>query len=137
MNPMLANNPYAQYQQAQVDTASPERLLLMLYDGAIRFGTMAKAAMDARDFATANRHCLNVQNILTEFMVTLKPEVDPVITQYLFDLYDYMHRRMIEANLSKDTGPIDEVLGHLKELRGAWAQAAINVATLKSTQATA
>lgn len=137
MNPMLAQNPYAQYQQAQIETAPPEQLLLMLYDGAIRFSNVAKKAIEDKDFQVANTHCMKVQNILTELIVTLDMEVGGELAQNLFDLYDYMNRLSMQANLQKDPGPIDEILTHLKELRMAWAQAAKNVGALKAAQATA
>ena len=137
MNPMLANNPYAQYQQTQIETAPPERLLLMLYDGAIRFGNTAKLAIQNKDTQGANNYCIKVQNILTELMVTLRMDVGGDIAQNLFDLYEYMIQRMVQANVNKDPQPVEEVVGHLKELREAWAQAAKNVAVLKSAQASA
>lgn len=137
MNPMLAQNPYAQYQQAQIETAPPEQLLLMLYDGAIRFCNVAKKAIEEKDFQLANAHCIKVQNILTELMVTLDMKLGGELAQNLFDLYDYMNRLSMQANIQKDSRPIDEILGHLKELRMAWAQAAKNVGALKAAQATA
>lgn len=137
MNPMLAQNPFAQYQQAQIETAPREQLLLMLYDGAIRFCNVAKKAIEDKDFSLANTHCIKVQNILTELMVTLDMEVGGEFAQNLFDLYDYMNRRTMEANMQKSAEPLDEILTHLKELRMAWAQAAKNVGALKAAQATA
>lgn len=137
MNPMLAQNPFAQYQQAQIETAPPEQLLLMLYDGAIRFSNVAKKAIEEKDFQLANAHCIKVQNILTELMVTLDMKVGGELAQNLFDLYDYMNRLSMQANIQKDSRPIDEILVHLKELRMAWAQAAKNVGALKAAQATA
>lgn len=137
MNPMLAQNPFAQYQQAQIETAPREQLLLMLYDGAIRFSNIAKKAIEDKDFSLANTHCIKVQNILTELMVTLDMEVGGEFAQNLFDLYDYMNRRTMEANMQKAAEPLDEILTHLKELRMAWAQAAKNVGALKAAQATA
>lgn len=137
MNPSMANNPYAQYQQTQIDTAPPERLLLMLYDGAIRFCHGAIKAMENRDPAAANNYCLKVQNILTELMVTLRMDVGGDLARNLFDLYEYMHGRMVQANVKKDPAIAKEVAGHLKELREAWTQAAKNVGMMKTAQATA
>lgn len=137
MNLAMANNPYAQYQQTQIDTAPPERLLLMLYDGAIRFSHGAIKAIQDRDVVAANTNCQKVQNILTELMVTLRMDVGGDIAKNLFDLYEYMRARTIQANVSKDPAPLQEVIVHLKELREAWAQAAKNVAMLKNAQASA
>lgn len=137
MNPMLANNPYAQYQQTQIETAPPERLLLMLYDGAIRFCNTAKKAMEDKDPKTANVYCIKVQNILNELMVTLRMDVGGDLPRNLFDLYEYMHHRTVTANVYKDPKPLEEVAAHLKDLREAWAQAAKNVGSMKTNQASA
>lgn len=137
MNPMLAQNSYSQYQQTQIDTASPERLLLMLYDGAIRFANVAKKALEDKDFSAANTHCLKVQNILNELMVTLDMKVGGELAQNLFDLYDFMTRQTVQANVSKNPEQLTGVLDILKELREAWMQAAKNVGALKTAQATA
>ncbi|HEY9900164.1 MAG TPA: flagellar export chaperone FliS [Pantanalinema sp.] len=137
MNTMLANNPYSQYQQTQVETASPERLLLMLYDGAIRFANTAKKALEDKDFNTANTNCLKVQNILNELMVTLDMKVGGELAKNLFDLYDFMTRQTVQANIGKNPQLLTGVLDILKELREAWMQAAKNVGALKTAQATA
>jgi flagellar protein FliS len=137
MNTMLANNPYSQYQQTQIETASPERLLLMLYDGAIRFANTAKKALEDKDFNAANANCLKVQNILNELMVTLDMKVGGELAKNLFDLYDFMTRQTVQANMSKNPQLLTGVLDILKELRDAWMQAAKNVGALKTAQATA
>ncbi|MNL44910.1 Flagellar protein FliS [compost metagenome] len=137
MNQMLANNPYSQYQQTQVETASPERLLLMLYDGAIRFANVAMKALEDKDFSTSNTNCLKVQNILNELMVTLDMKVGGELAKNLFDLYDFMTRETVEANISKNARRLEGVIEIFKELREAWMQAAKNVGALKTSQAIA
>lgn len=137
MNQMLANNPYAQYQQTQIETASPERLLLMLYDGAIRFANVAKKAIEDKDFHTASTHCIKVQSILNELMITLDMKVGGEIAQNLFDLYDFMSRETVAANVGKNARRLEGVIEIFKELREAWMQAAKNVGALKTAQATA
>jgi flagellar protein FliS len=137
MNPMMAKNPFAQYQQTQFETAPPERLLLMLYDGAIRFCMVARKAILENDPKTANTHCIKVQNILQELMVTLRMDVGGDLARNLFDLYEYLSHRTMLANVHKQVEPLDEVVVHLKELREAWAQASRNVGTLKAAQASA
>lgn len=138
MNPMLGMaNPYAQYQQTQFETASPERLLLMLFDGAIRFCNTARKGIAEKDYELGHNYCVKVQAILTELMVTLRMDVAGDLGQNLFDLYEYLHHRMMQANVKKDVEIIDEVTAHLKDLREAWSQASKNVGALKGQQATA
>lgn len=133
----MVNNPYAQYQTAQFETAPPERLLLMLFDGAIRFTNTAIKAMQESNIPIAHQNCIKVQNILTELMSTLRFDVGGDIARNLFDLYEYLHHRTITANMKKDPSILEEVGTHLREMRDTWAQAAKNVATEKAKQASA
>ncbi len=128
----MINNPFAQYQAAQLETAPPERLLIMLFDGAIRFANTAIKAMQEKNIEAAHRNCIKVQNILTELMSTLRFDIGGEIAENLFRLYEYLHRRTVQANIQKDPEILMEVLGHLKDLREAWVQAAKNVAVEKA-----
>lgn len=128
MNPLLAGNPYAQYQQAQVDTASPERLLLMLYEGAIRFLNAARKGILDRNVEVAHQNIVKAQDILVEFMATLNMKDGGEFAQNLFDLYDYLNGRLSLANAEKNVSIIDEVLGFVRDLHEAWVVAAKNVA---------
>ena len=133
----MINNPYAQYQTAQLETAPPEKLLIMLFDGAIRFNKAAITAMEENNIAVSHANCIKVQNILTELMSTLRFDVGGEIAQNLFRLYEYLHRRTVQANISKDPAILEEVLRHLRDLRDTWVQAAKNVAAERGRQATA
>lgn len=137
MNPLLAGNPYAQYQQAQVDTASPERLLLMLYEGAIRFLNAGKKAILERKFDVAHTNIVKAQDILVEFMATLNMKDGGEIAQNLFDLYEYLNNRLSQANVSKNAAIVEEVLGFVRQLHEAWVVAAKNVAAERGATATA
>jgi flagellar protein FliS len=99
-------------------TASSGKLLLMLYDGAIKFLRFSKVAIDEKDFARANNYLLRVQDIITELMSTLNMDIE--ISKSLFALYDYMKYRLVQANTSKDKEAINEVQNMLTELRDTW-----------------
>jgi flagellar protein FliS len=118
---MAMNNPYQIYQQNAVQTASPERLLLMLYDGAIRFMNQAKMYLEKGDLELVHSNLVKAQDIITELMVTLN--MDYEISHQLLPLYEYYRHRLIEANTKKIAEPIDEVLGYMTELRQTWEQA--------------
>ncbi|MBU6427836.1 MAG: flagellar export chaperone FliS [Cyanobacteria bacterium REEB65] len=133
----MLNNPFAQYQMAQYETAPPDKLLLMLYDGAIRFTNSGIKAMGEKNIEAAHKNCIRVQNILTELMSTLKFDVGGDIAQNLFRLYEYLHRRTIAANLNKDPEILLEVVSHLRDLRETWAQASKKLGTEKSRAASA
>ena len=135
MNPLLAGNPYAQYQQAQVDTASPERLLLMLYEGAIRFLNAGRKGILERKFEVAHQNIVKAQDIITEFMATLNMKDGGEFAQNLFDLYEYLNARLTVANVQKDVTIVDEVLGFVREPHEAWVIAAKNVAAERKASA--
>ena len=120
----MVNNSYQQYKNTQIETASQEKLLIMLYDGAIRFTKRAIKGVKEEDYELKNNALNRVQAILSEFQATLDHEQDPELTANLDALYDYMNRRLIEGNVENDTEPIEEVLDMLKELRETWQQAA-------------
>lgn len=135
MNPLLAGNPYAQYQQAQVDTASPERLLLMLYEGAIRFLNAGRKGIVERKYEVAHQNIVKAQDIITEFMATLNMQDGGEFAQNLFDLYEYLNNRLTLANTQKNAAIVDEVLGFVKELHEAWVVAAKNVSAERKASA--
>lgn len=118
----LASDPAAYYRQNSVMTASPERLVVMTYDGLLRALGRAKAALDSGNEAGMMDGLKRAQDIVTELMVSLEPGYE--ISHSLFSLYDYFYRRLIAANLERDRGIIEEVEGLVKELRDAWAEAA-------------
>lgn len=116
-------NPYQQYKNTQIETASQERLVLMLYEGAIRFTNLAKNGLEDNNYEDVNNYLVRTQDIINELMNTLNMEAGGEIAQNLYSLYDYMNRRLIEANIKKAKEPMDEVLGFLQELRDTWAEA--------------
>ncbi|NLU40668.1 MAG: flagellar export chaperone FliS [Firmicutes bacterium] len=120
-------NPYETYRQTQAQTATKGDLLLMLYDGAVRYAVRAREAIASRDIVAANSCIQRVENIISELSVTLDRESSPEIADCLARLYDYMLHRLIEANIKKSVEPLDEVIGMLKDLRDIWRLAARRV----------
>lgn len=111
------------YQQNSVNTASKEKLLLMLYDGLVKFIKQAIAALEEKDLVKAHTNFIKAQNIVLEFMATLNMEVGGELAKSLMALYDYMYRRLVEANTKKDKEIAQEVLGFAEELKDAFEQA--------------
>jgi len=114
-------NPYQQYKENAILTASPEELVLMLYNGIIRFIDEAKTALQKKDYVETNAKIQRAQDIITELMLTLDMNYD--IAKNLYNLYDYMLRRLIDANVKKDIEILDEVRGFAVELRDTWSLA--------------
>ena len=117
-------NPYLnQYKQNSVLTASPETILIMLYDGAINFLLRAKIAIEEKNIEQTHTYITKTQKIIREFMDTLDMDTGGDMAQNLYRLYDYLHYRLVQANIKKDTEMIDEVLGHLRSLKQTWEEA--------------
>jgi len=117
---MALNNPYQSYQQSSVNTASPGELTLMLYNGCLKFINLAKHAMEQKDIPARNTNILKSQKIVQELMVTLNMDLE--VSQNMMSLYDYMHRRLIEANIKNDQAILEEVEGLVVEFRDTWKQ---------------
>ncbi|MBB6632585.1 flagellar export chaperone FliS [Cohnella thailandensis] len=117
----MINNPYQKYQQASVQTASGPQLLLMLYDGAIRFVRLGIEGINKRNIELANNSLIKAQAIVHELIAGLN--YDYPIAKDLLSLYEYFVHRLIQANIKKDVSIAEEVLNHLLELREAWGEA--------------
>lgn len=117
-------NPYLkQYQKNQVETASPEQILIMLYEGAIQFLNKAKLAFNENDAEAIHNNLIGAQKIIVEFMSTLDMDIGGEMAKNLYSLYEYLNGRLIKANIDKREDYVDEVLTHLRELRDVWKQA--------------
>ncbi|MDN5293480.1 MAG: flagellar secretion chaperone FliS [Eubacteriales bacterium] len=119
---MLYSNYSQAYRQTAVETAPPGKLILMLYDGALRFLQQAEEALVEGKREEAHKFLLRVQDIITELQVNLDFERGGVIAVSLNSLYAYFLRRLTEANVRKDPTPVREVYGLLQDLRQAWAE---------------
>lgn len=117
----MVNNPYAQYKNNTILTASPEELTLMLYDGAIKFCNQAIKAIEEKDIPKAHTLIIRIEDIIHEFMITLDKNYE--IAAQLELVYDYIYQRLIEANMRKDIEILSEVREMLKELRDTWKEA--------------
>ena len=111
------------YQQSHVRTSSRGDLLIALYDGAIRHTYAAKVAIERKDYAAKGQAISGVMNIIQELAGTLHPHDAPQLCQNLRDLYMYFIQRLRQAGLQMQAEPAVEVLGHLQNLRGTWAEA--------------
>ncbi|MBG9586617.1 flagellar export chaperone FliS [Cytobacillus firmus] len=118
---MAVSNPYQSYQQNSVNTASPGELTLMLYNGCLKFIHQAKKAIMDNNIEAKNTNIQKAQNIIQELMVTLNMDIE--VSQNMMSLYDYMNRRLMEANIKNDTGILDEVEGLVTEFRDTWKEA--------------
>ena len=115
--------PLRQYQQTQVSTSNPEKILLMLYDGAINFSRIAreKAANDER--GERGKYVSKAQAIVAELMNSLDHEVGGVIAKRLEQLYMYIINEYVNANVNNSVSSLDNTIRILGILRDTWAEA--------------
>ncbi|NDI36512.1 flagellar export chaperone FliS [Chengkuizengella sediminis] len=123
----MYQNQQNKYLQTSIQTASPAKLLIMLYDGAIKFSKLAIAAIEDKNYEAANTNIGKVQNIINEFMVTLDHKAD--IAKDLMKLYEYIMHRTSEANIKKDTQVMEEVIDLLQQLKETWVEASKSLNT--------
>lgn len=117
---MAMQNPYQSYKQNSVNTASPGELTLMLYNGCLKFIHQAKRAVDEKNIQDKNNSILRAQDIVRELMVTLNPDIE--VSKQMLAMYDYMLRRLVEANIKNDNEILSEVEGLVIEFRDTWKQ---------------
>lgn len=117
---MAVNNPYQTYQNNSITTASPGELTLMLYNGCLKFIHLAKKAMVNNNIPEKNTNIQKAQNIIQELMVTLKMDLE--VAKNMMLLYDYINRRLIDANIKNEIAILDEVEGLVTEFRDTWKQ---------------
>lgn len=117
---MVGQNPYAQYKNSKILTASPAELTLMLYEGAIKFCNIAIMGIEQNDVEKTHNNIIKVQRIIDEFRSTLDHKY-PVAED--FDrVYVYILQRLFEANIKKDKEILEEVLEHLRSMRDTWKE---------------
>ena len=117
----MINNPYAQYKENSVYTATPEELTLMLYNGLVKFILQGINAIEEKNIKKASDCLIRCQDIITEFRATL--DMNYEISKSFDSIYEYMYRRLVDANIRKDKAILEEVLGYAKELRDTWQEA--------------
>lgn len=117
---MSMPNPYQAYRQNAVNTASPGELTLMLYDGCLKFIRLAREAINNDDMQKKNINIQKAQNIITELMVTLDMKYE--ISKQMMPLYDFVRRKLIEANIKNSLQSLEEAETIVTEFRDTWKE---------------
>lgn len=120
--PVHPQQAYGQYQRVQTETSTPGQLVLLLYQGCVRFVQRGRLALDAQDYDTARISLLRAQDIVAELMGSLNLEAGD-LAQNLLRLYEYMHRRLVQANIRHDSAAALEVEELVRSLLPAWEEA--------------
>ncbi|MEK5640235.1 flagellar export chaperone FliS [Paenibacillus rhizosphaerae] len=118
----MITSPYEKYRQSSVQTSTPGQLLLMLYDGAIRFVRAGIDSLQKKELQKANLNLGKSQSIVNELLSTLDRSY--AVSEGLASLYEYINHLLIESNVKKTAAPAEEALGYLMDLRETFAEAA-------------
>jgi len=113
--------PTQEYLKTKVMTASPEMLTLMLWDGAIRFAEQGKDAIQKKEIENSYKALVRSQRIITELTTNLKHDVNPDLCGKLAALYNFIYRRLVDANITKDVKLVDDALEIMRHQRQTWA----------------
>jgi flagellar secretion chaperone FliS len=117
---MQQQSPYTAYKNTSVQTADQRTLILMLYDGLIRFLQKSIVKIEAREIEAAHNYLVRSREIVAELLATLRPEKAGQIGTNLNRLYVYAFNRIVEANLRKDPEIVREVIKLVSTLREGW-----------------
>lgn len=114
-------NPYAKIKENAINTATPEELTLMLYDGALKFANRAAMAIEKKNYTDANTFIQKTKDIIRELQITLNMKYD--ISKQLYDAYEYIHYRLTQANIKKDLDILNDCIEHIRLFRDTWKEA--------------
>lgn len=118
---MAMQNPYSTYTDVAINTATKEKLTLMLYDGALKFTNQAIAALDSNNLMKLNEAVKRAMNIVWELQRTLNLQYE--VSKNMDALYEYIRDRLVTANLNRDRVMLEEVKSLLTEFRDTWREA--------------
>ena len=113
-------NAYAQYRNNKVLGASGPELTLMLYDGAIKFLNIADLAIEKKDIQKAHDNIIKTEKIIDYLRNTL--DMKYPVAQDFENMYVYISRRLVEANMTKDRTIVGEINGHMHAIRDNWIE---------------
>lgn len=116
-------NAYNAYKNNSVNFVSKEKLLLMLVDGAVNFSKIARQAIVDKDIKKAHENIIKTENIFYELMATLDVSKGGEWAKALFNVYDFIVTRLVQANMKKDLEIMNEIIPLIEYVRGTWEEA--------------
>jgi flagellar protein FliS len=117
---MAYRNAAQIYGQNKINTATPAELTLMLYEGAIKFCNKAIDGVRENDLEKVHNNIRKVENIIMEFQATLNHKYE--VAKDFDVIYDYVYRKLVQANIDKTEESLEDVLKELRELRDNWKE---------------
>ena len=124
MSPVNPYNKYIkQYQTSNITTATPEKLMILLFDGAIQFLMKAKVAISENKYKERSENIDGARKIIRELMRTIDLENGNDVSKQLFRLYNRMAMNLIKANVQRNASKVDEVIEDLTNIRWGFQKA--------------
>lgn len=119
----MAYHPHVnEYQKNAIHGASPVQLVVMLYDGALKFLSQAREAMTNRDIYEQNQSLQKAQKIVSELTACLDMERGGEVARNLFGLYSFVYNELVKANIEDDLAALERAHKVLDELRQSWLE---------------
>lgn len=112
-------------------TATAEQLQLMLYDGAIRFATQGRDALEQKDYETSYEKLTRTQHIITEMQAGLNHEINPELCGRVASIYNFLYHKLVDANVHHDVKAVDDALQVLRLERETWQILVDKVASVR------
>ncbi len=116
----MAYNAAKAYGANKIQTASPAELTLMLYEGAVKFGNIAIAALEKKDYETTNINIQKCRAIIVELTTTLNFKY--AVAEDFKRMYDYIFGLLVEANMKKDKEVLEKAVEEIRGMRDVWKQ---------------
>lgn len=127
------DNPYL---RDAVMTASQEQLQLMLYDGAIRFATQGRDAVEKKEYEASYERLTRAQNIILEMLNGLNYDVNQELCERMASIYMFIYKKLLDANINHNTSDIDDALKVLQIERETWQMLVEKVNRVRDTDET-
>lgn len=113
-------NASAEYLKGAVLSASSEQLQLMLIEGAIRFARRASEAIRAKNYEQSYFALDRAQRIVLQLVAGLRREINPQVADQMTALFEFIHGKLVEANLTREIAHIEDAIKILEHQRGTW-----------------
>ncbi len=116
----MALNPYQKYQENKIEGASQAEMIIMLYEGAIKFMNQGILYIESKNIEKSNESIIKAQRIVNELQITLNFDEGGEIATNLYRLYDFCMQELIRANVKKDISGLQNSIGIFENLLEAW-----------------
>lgn len=120
---MQNSNAYNTYRSNSVNYASKEQLLLMILDGAVKFSKIGRQAIMDKDIKKAHENIVKTQDIFYELVASLDVNRGGEWAKNMMGIYNFIIRRLMEANIKKDVKIMEEVIPLIEDVRDTWNEA--------------